>query len=209
MSKYDRVNNYTDDNKNILTDGEELLYNIKPKKSAFVFNKIATMMPFALLWLSFDSFFIITVLSTGGMGQMTWFLIPFFAFHLIPVWIWLGNIITANKRWKNTRYYVTDKRIVIVNGFIGEEYQSVYYKDITNVRLHIGVIDKMLNVGDIYFTLNNGMSSSACFLDIENVHEIYTKLQKIVLDIQTDIEYPNAYRPESNPGYNTHYDPKN
>ena len=28
------------------------------------------------------------------------------------------------------------------------------------------------------------------------------------LDIQTDISYPNAMRPDNNPGYNTKYDPK-
>ena len=42
-------------------------------------------------------------------------------------------------------------------------------------------------------------------LDIENPYEIYPKLQKIVLDIQADIEFPNAYRPSENPGYNTEY----
>lgn len=42
-------------------------------------------------------------------------------------------------------------------------------------------------------------------LDVENPYEIYGKLQNIVLDIQTDIEFPNAYRPDENPGYNTKY----
>ena len=31
------------------------------------------------------------------------------------------------------------------------------------------------------------------------------KIQKIVMDIQTDTEYPNALRPSDNPGYNTSY----
>ena len=48
------------------------------------------------------------------------------------------------------------------------------------------------------------MASSA-FLDVENAYDIYSKIQKIVLDIQTDIEYPNALRPDENPGYNTKY----
>ena len=42
-------------------------------------------------------------------------------------------------------------------------------------------------------------------INIEKPHEIYPRLQKIVLDIQTDIEYPNALRPDENPGYNTKY----
>lgn len=83
------------------------------------------------------------------------------------------------------------------------DYQTIYYKDIKNVNLKVGVVDKLLHVGDIHFTLNEGVSQS--FLDIENAYEIYPKLQKIVLDIQTDIEFPNDLRPDENHGYNTKY----
>lgn len=74
-----------------------------------------------------------------------------------------------------------------------------------------GVIDQLLKVGDIYLDLGNRTSSKGnqninfTFLDIENPEEIYNKLQKVVLDIQTDIEYPNALRPDENSGYKTKY----
>lgn len=64
-------------------------------------------------------------------------LVLFFAFHLMPVWIWLGNVLTANKKWKNTKYYVTDKRIIIQTGIIGASYDTIYYKDIKNVSLKV------------------------------------------------------------------------
>ena len=51
----------------------------------------------------------------------------------------------------------------------------------------------------------NGMNINAAILDIENPMDIYPRIQKIVMDIQTDIEFPNAYRPTENPGYNTEY----
>ena len=74
--------------------------------------------------------------------------------------------------------------------------------------MHVGIIDKLLGVADINFELggtSNTATTSASFLDIENYMEIYPRLQKIVLDIQTDMEYPNAYRPAENPGYNKKY----
>ena len=52
---------------------------------------------------------------------------------------------------------------------------------------------------------SSGKVINQAFLDIENPQEIYSRLQKIVLDIQTDIEFPNALRPDENPGYNTKY----
>lgn len=212
MSKYDKTIIYGDKEENPLVAGETLIWSKKPKKSAYIINKIITMMPFALLWLAFDSFFIFSMVKTGEITEMLFFIIPFFALHLMPVWIWLGNAISANRKWKNTKYYVTDKRIIIQNGFIGENYQTIYYKDIQNIDLRVGIIDKMLNVGDIYFDLSyhssNNKSVTTAFLDIENAVEIYGKLQKVVMDIQTDIEYPNALRPNENPGYNTKYNGK-
>lgn len=215
MSKYDNFN-YNEGNNPILP-GEKVIWEGKPKKSAFIINKVIIMAPFAILWLMFDSIFIGAFIGSGAMEEapagVFLFLIPFFLFHLMPVWIWLANILTANRKWKNTKYYITDKRIIIQNGFIAENYQTIYYKDIKNVRLHIGIIDKMLGVGDVYFDTGYTGAGTAtrvmgtAFLDIENYQEIYQKAQKVVLDIQTDIEYPNALRPESNPGYNTEYNP--
>lgn len=214
MSKYTKFMDYENEEVSPLVEGESVIWSAKPKKSAYIVNRVLTMMPIALLWLAFDSFFIITMIQTGEILDMLFFVIPFFALHLMPVWIWLGNVLSANKMWKNTKYYVTDKRIIIQNGFIAENYQTIYYKDIRNVDLRVGIIDRMLNVGDVYFdlgnyTTNNGNRTvKAAFLDIENPRQIYSKLQKIVLDIQTDIEYPNALRPDENPGYNTKYNPK-
>lgn len=216
MTKYDKIMNYQTEPSSPLVEGETLIWSTKPKKSAYIINQIIIMMPIALIWLAFDSTFIIAFLSSAEFSKEFFFIIPFFALHLMPVWIWLGQVISANRRWKNTKYYVTDKRIIIQNGFFSENYQTIYYKDIKNVDLRIGLIDKMLNVGDIYFDLgqyyttkNGTRSITSGFLDIENPREIYSKLQKIVVDIQTDIEYPNALRPEENPGYNTKYNPKN
>ena len=201
MSKYDDFSTSESNISNILTDGEEIIWKGKPKKSAFIINKALTMMPFALIWLMFDGAFLAVAFSNGIPKQMLYFIIPFFAFHLMPVWIWLSNVLTAKKRWDNTEYIVTDRRIIINTGFIGMNCETIYYKDINNVQLKVGVIDKLLKVGDIYFDTSKGVAQS--FLDIENAYELYPKLQKIVLDIQTDMEFPNDLRPQENHGYDT------
>lgn len=212
MSKYDKFINYEETLESPLIEGEKVLWSAKPKKTAFIINKVLVMFPFALIWLLFDSMFIIPILKSGQIKEMLFFIVPFFAIHLMPVWIWIINCITANRKWKNTKYYVTDKRIIIQTGIIGANYETIYYKDIKNINLRIGIIDKILGVGDIYIntgTLINTNSSTQglknVILDIEKPHEIYPRLQKIVLDIQTDVEFPNAYRPSENSGYNTEY----
>ena len=129
----------------------------------------------------------------------------------MPGWIWLYNMITACGRWKNTEYAITDKRIIMCNGLVGYEFQSVYYKDIAHVSMHVGAIDRFCGVGDIAVSLNfdiDGQNAgSAKLLDLERPEEVYALLQRTVLDVQTDIHYPNALRPEENPGYSTQYRP--
>lgn len=196
----------------LLMEGETIIWSGKPKKNAFVLNRSMTMMPFALLWLLFDGTFIGTFIRTGVLqqGRMALVIIGFFAIHLLPVWIWIGNIITAGKRWANTEYAVTDKRIIIRSGFIGYEYQNIYYKEITDVHLHVGFIDRLLHVGDIMICTasvrtSNSHAHNTGIIDIENAEEVFKQVQKAVLDIQSDIEFPNAYRPDVNTGYHTSY----
>jgi hypothetical protein len=197
-----------------LMPGEIIIWRGRPKKSAFVLNSSIKMAPFAIIWLLIDCSFIVPMLGVGsafGIGRMLGFMIPFFAIHLMPVWIWLYNMLTACGRWKNTEYAVTDKRIILCNGLVGYEFQSIYYKDIAHVTMHVGAIDRFCGVGDISVLLNfrdageNGASAS--ILDVERPEEVYSIVQKTVLNVQTDIHYPNALRPEENPGYNTQYRP--
>ena len=215
LSKYNKSVQYEESLPNPIVNGEEVIWSAKPKKRAFIINAVFGMLPLALFWLIFDLMFIGPIVLSGAIWENLSFFVIFFGFHLLPVWIWIGNIVTANTKWKNTKYYVTDKRIIIQTGIIGASYQTIYYKDIKNVNLKVGLIDKMLGVGDIYIdtgvvrhTRNGLQSVFYTLLDVENPYDIYPKVQKIVMDIQTDTYFPNAYRPDENPGYNTKYNGK-
>ena len=169
----------------VLAPGEAILWRGKPKRSAFIATKSLTLMPIAIIWLILDMNFIIAAFSGG---EMLFFLIPFFALHLMPVWIWLGSMLTAGKRWKNTNYYV----------------------DLRNANLRIGLLDKLFHTGDIVF--DNGLhyhsnrkQHSPSLEDLEDAPGVYQRIQRIILDMQTDMEYPNAFRPAENPGYHTEY----
>lgn len=217
MSKYDSYVTEEASLPNPLVAGETLIWSGKPKRLAFVLNRSLTMLPVALLWILFDGFFLMNFFDSG-IGSMAVVIIPFFLFHLMPVWIWLYHVLSASRCWKNTKYYVTDRRLIIQSGFVNADITGIYYKDIRNVNLKIGLVDKILGVGDITFDLGEmsapsrrrrgmGTAPIRAFLDLEDPHSVYPLVQKTVLDMQTDIEYPNAYRPDYNPGYNTRYRP--
>ena len=204
MDDFERYTSYP-----VLTAGEAILWRGKPKRGAFIATKSLSLLPIAVIWLILDLQFIGTAFSSSGMLG---FMIPFFALHLMPVWIWLANVVTAGRWWKNTHYYVTNRRIILQGGFFAVNETSLFYKDLRNARLRIGLLDKMFHTGDIVFddgiTVNNKQNRGHVFEDLENAEEVYRRVQKVILDMQTDMEYPNAFRPEENPGYQTQYRPK-
>lgn len=195
------------ENRPILTNGEHILWSGKPRKSAFITANALTMMPIAVVWLCFDLVPISSILRSGGFQL---FMLGFFALHLGPVWIWLGSALSAPRRWRNTNYYVTNRRIIIQGGFLAVNEKSLFFKDIRNVHNRVGLFDKVFGTGTIVFnsdlvpTRHNNVSPPT-FQYLENAYAVYERVQRTVLDIQTDMEYPNAYRPEENPGYGTDY----
>ena len=197
------------DIKKLVSESEQILWQGHPNRKAFILSKILQKMPIALIWLTIDLTFILLMASTGAFENMPVglliFIIIFFALHLIPVWAWIGNIVTASIEHKNTEYVFTNTRIIIKSGVIGIDVKNIYYADINSVNLKVGLIDKLCKVGDIYIS---GASKAQVLWDIDNPYEITTKLQKIVNDIKTDTYYPNELRPDLNRGYATKYDPK-
>jgi len=190
----------------VLGVDEHILWREKPNKKAYIWSKVLVMMPFALIWLLIDGGVLLGMLVGGGFAEIgvgpTLIMLVFMLFHMTPVWIWLGGIIKGVKEHKNIEYAFTEKRIIVRRGLIGIDFKNIYYTDVQSVNLRVGIIDRILHVGDVYIKANQ---ESVVLFDIKNPYEITSKLQKITLDIKTDIYYPNALRPDENPGYNTKY----
>lgn len=193
----------------MLAAGETILWRGKPKKGAFIASKSLTLLPIAIIWLCFDASFLAVAFNGNGL----WFLIPFMLLHLAPVWIWLGSTVTAGKRWQNTNYYVTNRRIIIQGGFLAVNETSLFYKDLRNAQMRVGLFGKLFHTGDIVFDTGVVMYNQRnrqhgpVMEQLEDPYSVYSRIQKIILDMQTDMEYPNAYRPAENSGYNTEYRP--
>lgn len=188
----------------ILDDGEEILWKGKPKKISYILNSCLKFLPIALVWLAFDIGFI--VMMTHVMNEIDWWLILifviFFMFHLLPVWLWISSIVTSFRRLKIEEYAFTNKRIIIKKGLIAADIKSINYESLTSVNIRIGIIERMCKVGDIYIVSKN---EKYVIEDISDPYFIYQKLSKIANDIKSDIIYPNAYRPNENPGFKTSY----
>ncbi|MBP1757352.1 MAG: hypothetical protein H6Q62_208 [Firmicutes bacterium] len=203
---------------NLLDSNEKVIWSGKPDKVTYVIG-MPFLYIFALIWGSFDFGFIGLFLKGGamtGMGGIGFFIIPFFLLHLMPVWIALGGPIYRMINWNYINYAITEKRVYIETGIIGRDVKIIDFADIHQPEVNVGVIEKLRNCGSI--RLNPFVSSDndggrrttfrAVLAHIAEPYEVFKMLKQMSLDIKSDINYPNAMRPEENPGYNTKYRPK-
>ncbi len=184
MSKYDR--SFTvGDNETIeqyMDPMEYVYWKGRGKKLPFVVNSGGPMTLFALIWLFVDGSIIMSFVGAAAMGQsgmplnILMFIIPFFAIHLMPVWIWIGMMVKGAKNWEKSAYAITDMQIVVKSKATGMKVQCYTYDKIRTVKLHKGFLDKMLKVADLHFYMIDG--SHVDILDIEVAESIYPRVKQ-------------------------------
>ena len=197
--------------------GEKILYAGKPDKKCFIFESIFNpLLPFAIVWGLFDMFFIGAAFSSDKADEAAFFIIPFMALHMMPVWLYLGGALLSFWRYRNTAYIVTDKGIYASGGIFGRTYKSKPFAELSHVDLHRGIFDQWFGVGDIITTsaqanpatLNGRRTSTNAGISIDsiaNYAEVYKLVKQLQEDIYTDVMYPNDLRPSENHGYKSKY----
>lgn len=157
-------------------------------------------------------------MAAGGMFGRSFSLFPIIpllifiviagAFIIMPI----RRIIESFK----VNYYVTDLRVYIESGIIGRDIQNIEYREISKLNVNVGILGKLFNRGTIALTPDKNYSDGdgsytvrgIRLIGVEKPYELYKLIKNNSLDVTTDQQYPNAYRPDKNPGYNTRFDDK-
>jgi hypothetical protein len=115
----------------------------------------------------------------------------------------------------NTSYAFINKRVMMRTGFIGTDFKSIDYDKISDIEVTVRFVERAFNVGTIRFFSGRTQTDEGrttklydIWEAISNPYEVFKQVKKTSVDIKTDFNYPNALRPETNPGYNTKYEPK-
>ena len=218
-------NNYAKSELELMVgSNEKILWKGKPNKRCFILEGIFNpMLPFALVWFLFDSLFIAAFIggaaTPGAPAVFSIFPLIFFLFHLMPVWIYLGGVIFVFRRYQHTEYIVTDKGVYISGGLFSYTCNMKPFTELARVNIHRGIIDQIIGVGDVVLTSNNvadlyssnirvngrPLDVGTTIADIKDYRKVFELIKKLQEDIYTDTMYPNALRPEENPGYRTKY----
>jgi len=204
----------------IIDSNEKVLWEGKPHKLLYVIGS-PFMYIFAAIWLLFDLTFIRLFTSNAMMGaspingfSLKSFFSIFMILHLAPVWITLIGFLIRLFTVHRVNYMVTDKRIYLVSGLFGTDITNVEHKDVKNLNVNVNPIQNLLGVGTVRLTPDGIYSdgdhsrrvSGIKLLHVHDPYDAYKLIKRVAIDVSTDQQYPNAYRPDNNPGYTTKYD---
>lgn len=190
-----------------LSVGEQILWRGKKAVAVSVLESIFNpFLIFALIWLLVDLSFIGMAGAFMLMGDsMGLFILGFFAIHLMPVWIYLGGVITSAIKARNTEYMITNKGIYVRSGLFNIRVDMKPFTDLSHVSLSQGIFDRMCGTGDVISTCGHGHGAGGDIVNIYDYEKVYALVKKLQEDIYSDTMYPNDLRPEENHGYNTRY----
>ena len=197
---------------------EKVLWAGKPDKLCFILEGIFNpMLPFALIWFLIDLFLFGFASQTRVSVTLTPALIfplIFILIHMMPVWIYLGGAILTFRRYQHTQYIVTDKGVYISGGLFEYTCNMKPFAELSKINIHRGIIDQMLNVGDVVFSCNpldvirqthSNSQTALVIADIPDYQDVFRIVKKLQTDIYSDTMYPNDLRPKENHGYRTEY----
>jgi hypothetical protein len=186
---------------------EQVLWTVKPRFIPFILSGLGN----GLFILLFGVVFIVGGLSTVPKEDpMTrWFWI----FGLLSIGQGLIKFIGRILSFSNTQYAYSDKRVMIRTGFFGTDFKAFDYDKISDIEVTVNVIERLYNVGTVRFysgrTQTNDDGTTKLYdtwSAINDPYAVFKQVKQVAVDVKTDHKYPNALRPDTNPGYNTKYD---
>lgn len=189
----------------LLTGNERILWRGKPNFACFLLESIFNpMLPFALIWGAFDFFAMSSAMADASSGGEKNFMLFFFAFHLMPVWLYLGGVIFSGLKYKNTSYIVTDKAVYTSKGIFSKRNEMKPFTQIRDVSIHRGIFDNLTGAGDIVFTyeddipfryVRNRRNSTRINMDICSVtdyEDVFTLVKTAREEAFSQNEFTNA-----------------
>lgn len=195
----------------ILEDKEKVFWQGKPKFWPFFLSGFGTAI-FGLIFLIAGGVFVIQGIARGN------YLFLFLPHFWIGVGFVFGIPIYKALVYKHTYYAITNKRVLIQKGLIGRDFEMLDFDQITNAEVRVGLLDIIFGrrsgsillstAGSFTYTRRGQAIQKPYTLShIPDPYEVFKFFKKVSHAVKTDIHFPNQYRPKTNPGYTTNYQP--
>jgi hypothetical protein len=190
----------------VLAPGEKILWEGKPQFWPFIFSALPILLIAAI-------FIFVSVATNGGDGFAVDFSDGAFTTLILAALVGPGYFLYQLIVYRFVYYVITDKRTLIQAGVIGRDFTGIEHDAVVSTSVYVGLTDRVFgkNSGTVKI-LHSGSASSkrgtpqpTGLVSVTDPYAVYQLFNKTSHDVRTDIQYPNAMRPENNPGYKTEY----
>jgi len=192
----------------ILNHNEHILWEGKPLFWPFVLRSVFYSL-FGLIYSAIGIFVTWNALQHGA-----WFTL-FFPHLWIGLLMVVGFPLYQVLVFEKTHYAITNKRVIIQRGVIGRDFKIIDFDKITQADVNVGILDIMfgkrsgtidiMTANQIIYRRDWILVNPRSLCNIPDPYNVFKFFKKVALDIKTDIQYPNKFRPQENPGYRTNY----
>lgn len=200
----------TTDINDLLMDDEKLLWQGKPQHKAFVWKRVLrTQLILLPRVIMITCLFIIVIAFTGS--QMLALILFSYSFIFFLLYLRIRtDLDTGNVLWEKAQYFVSDRRVIIKNGLLANEYLTIDFSELKNIESVTGWFNKLFKAGDIFFNVGTERSIVSMDLDPYRVwhRKIYVKpftmeslddsealsksFHAIIFRGETDVDFPQA-----------------
>jgi membrane protein YdbS with pleckstrin-like domain len=193
----------------IKDDDEEILWTDKPKFIPYAITALS--LGFGVVIFAIIYYVAITSIRgyKGSNNNFIYWVIG------LPALLFCWSFITKIFSYSNTSYAFSNKRIMVRTGFFATGFKIIDYDKISDMQVTVNLVERAFNVGTIKFysgrTESNDDITTKIYDRWEAIahpYDVFKQLKKVTVDIKTDFNFPNALRPELNPGYRTKYKPQ-
>ncbi|MFH0837224.1 MAG: PH domain-containing protein [Candidatus Aenigmatarchaeota archaeon] len=203
----------------VLDEKEKVLWEGVPQTKPYVLRGLSiTLVGVFLLGFSALFFWISGLMKNTGAFSAGFFLLMPMVFLIAGILLLLGPL-WSYLSLRNTYYAITDKRVIIQKGIIGRDFEYVDFDQITNAEVNVGFLDKtagndsgtisVFTAGSVFRGRKGGIISKPYTLcNIGNPYKVFRLFKDVSHSVKTDIEFPNKFRPKTNPGYNSKFKTK-
>ena len=198
----------------IIEDNERKLWEGRPRFWPFFLRRITPFI-FFVVALSLQ---LAVVLLISAANAKNFRLIPTFFIFSIVCAVCLFVFIRDAIGYMYVRYLITNKRVILQRGIIGRYFEIVDFDKITNAEVDVGIMDKLFGGGSGSIRISTAgtvvsgrygpVARPYVICNVAEPYRVFRFFKDISHAVKTDIHYPNAYRPKTNPGYNTKMDIK-
>ncbi|PJJ61175.1 PH domain-containing protein [Hymenobacter chitinivorans] len=188
---------------------EQILWSGKPVFLPFVAGGLLMGfmgLAFGIIWLSVN---FNHQSETSGSDSGPGF---FWLFGLLPLAQGIWSVMNRLLSYSNTYYAYSNRRIMMRTGFFGTSFKAIDFDKVSDIEVTVNFIERFYNVGSIQFFSGRTQSDEGNVTKLYDYwhairlpYEVFKQVKEVIVDIKTDYNYPNALRPETNPGYSTKY----